>query len=152
VLSPRKITRLSPSDQDASVLGKRAHEGSPQKPETDVTPGSVEEDDDEDSVGPMSMPADPSPVGGARKKREGLSVAVNRREVAHQYFSPTARETVPGAYPCRGLLFQEFHAQGRDKFQHHHKVGIRKTADLLFLLKKARKAVFSGNKQLKHRS
>ena len=72
------------SDQDASVLGKRAHDGSPQKPEDDVTPGPVEEDDDDDDVGPMPLPADPSSIGGTRKKRKGSFVAVNPREVAHQ--------------------------------------------------------------------
>lgn len=66
----------SPSDQDASVLGKRVHAGSPQKPEDDVTPGPAEEDDDDDDVGPMPMPADPSSNGGARKKRKGWPIAV----------------------------------------------------------------------------
>ena len=59
------------SDQDASVLGKRVHDGSPQKPEDDVTPGPAEDDDEEDDIGPMPMPADASSSGGIRKKRKG---------------------------------------------------------------------------------
>ena len=82
--SPRKTTCLNPSDQDASVLGKRVHDGSPQMLEDDITPGPIEEDEDEDDVGPRPVPADPSSVGGARKKRKGSFVAVNRCEVAYQ--------------------------------------------------------------------
>ena len=67
----------SASDQDASVLGKRVHDGSPQKPEDDVTPGPAEEDDDEDDVGPMPMPADVSSNGGARKKRKGWPIVAH---------------------------------------------------------------------------
>jgi len=67
----------SVSDQDASVLGKRVHDGSPQKSEDDVTPGPTEEDDDDDDdIGPMPMPADSTPDGGSRKKRKGLFVIV----------------------------------------------------------------------------
>jgi len=66
----------SVSDQDASVLGKRAHGGSPQKPEDDVAPGPAEEDDDEDDVGPMPLPADASSNEGARKKRKGRLATV----------------------------------------------------------------------------
>ena len=62
-------SRMSQSVSD--ILGKRAHDGSPQKPEDDVTPGPAEEDDDEDDIGPMPMPADASSNGGARKKRKG---------------------------------------------------------------------------------
>ena len=69
------------SDQDASVLGKRVHDGSPQKPEDDVTPGPAEDDDDEEDIGPMPMPADASSSGGIRKKRKGLFIAVHSREV-----------------------------------------------------------------------
>jgi len=69
------------SDQDASVLGKRVHDGSPQKLEGDVTPGPAEEDDDEDDIGPMPMPADASSSGGVRKKRKGLSIAIYSRGV-----------------------------------------------------------------------
>ena len=87
--SPRKIARLSSSDQDASVLGKRANEGLPQKHEDNVMPRSVEEDEEEDDVGPVPMLANPSPVGGAHKKWEGLSATVNHPEVTHQCFSPT---------------------------------------------------------------
>ena len=68
----------SVSDQDASVLGKRVYDGSPQKPEDDVTPGPAEEDDDDDDdVGPMPLPAEASSNGGARKKRKGLPVDAN---------------------------------------------------------------------------
>ena len=74
---------MSESDQDASVLGKRAHGGSPQKPEDDVTPGPPEEDDDEDDVGPMPMPADASSNGGARKKRKGILLALYPNGVSY---------------------------------------------------------------------
>jgi len=66
----------SVSDQDASVLGKRAHGGSPQKPEDDIAPGPAEEDEDEDDIGPMPMPADASSNEGARKKRKGRLATV----------------------------------------------------------------------------
>lgn len=60
---------MSESEQDASVLGKRARngEGSPAKEEDPVP--MVEDEDDED-VGPMPMPAD-TVGGGAKKKRKG---------------------------------------------------------------------------------
>ena len=64
------------SDQDASVLGKRVHDGSPQQPEDDATPGPAEEDDDDDDIGPMPMPADASSSEVARKKRKGTLIAV----------------------------------------------------------------------------
>ena len=74
----------STSDQDASVLGKRVHGGSPQKPEEDAAPGPAEEDDeDEDDIGPMPMPADPSSNGGVRKKRKGSVVADDPNEVIY---------------------------------------------------------------------
>ena len=82
--APRGTTCLNPSDQDASVLGKRVHGGSPRMLEDDVTPVPIEEDEDKDDVGPMPMPADPSSVGGVREKRKGSFVAANRREVAYQ--------------------------------------------------------------------
>jgi len=69
------------SDQDASVLGKRVHDGSPQKPKDDVTPGPAEDDDDEDDIGPMPMPADAPSNGGVRKKRKGPSIAAYSRGV-----------------------------------------------------------------------
>ena len=69
------------SDQDASVLGKRAHDGPPQKPEDDVAPGPVEDDDDEEDIGPMPMPADASSNGGVRKKRKGWLIAAYSRGV-----------------------------------------------------------------------
>lgn len=59
------------SDQDPSILGKRIHDESPQKPEDGVAPGLAEEDDDDDDIGPMPMPADASSNAGARKKRKG---------------------------------------------------------------------------------
>ena len=70
----------SVSDQDASVLGKRVHDGSPQKPEDDVTPGPVEDDDDEDDIGPMPIPADASSSAGARKKRKGWFIIADSLE------------------------------------------------------------------------
>ena len=70
----------SPADQDASVLGKRVHDGSPQKPEDDATPGPAEDDDDEDDIGPMPMPASAPSSGGARKKRKGQFVAIDPLE------------------------------------------------------------------------
>lgn len=66
---------MSDSEQDASVLGKRARNG----PGTDVpedvemNPSSVTQDDDDsdDDVGPMPMP-EGTPVGtGTKKKRKG---------------------------------------------------------------------------------
>jgi peptidylprolyl isomerase domain and WD repeat-containing protein 1 len=73
----------SAADQDASVLGKRVHDGSPQKPEDEVTPGPAEDDDDDDDIGPMPMPADASSKGGSRKKRKGSFVAIHPRGVVY---------------------------------------------------------------------
>lgn len=76
------MSQLS-SDQDASVLGKRVHDGSPQKPDDDVTPGPAEEDDDDDDIGPMPMPTDPSSNGGTRKKRKGRFTIASRHGVIY---------------------------------------------------------------------
>ena len=75
-LSLRDEMSQPTSDQDASVLGKRVHDGSPQKPDDDTTPGPAEDDDDEDDIGPMPMPADAPSNGGVRKKRKGLFIVV----------------------------------------------------------------------------
>jgi peptidylprolyl isomerase domain and WD repeat-containing protein 1 len=68
---------FSMSDQDASVLGKRVHDGPPEKHEDDPMPGPAEEDDDDDDIGPMPMPAGAPSGDGARKKRKGSSVSRN---------------------------------------------------------------------------
>jgi len=71
------------SDQDPSVLGKRAHGGSPQKPEDDAAPRPAEEDDDEDDIGPMPMPADASSNEGAREERKSRLAIVYPRGVIY---------------------------------------------------------------------
>ena len=61
------------SDQDASILGKRVHDGPPEKPEDNAVHGPAEEDDDDDDIGPMPLPTSAPSDGGARKKRKGRS-------------------------------------------------------------------------------
>jgi peptidylprolyl isomerase domain and WD repeat-containing protein 1 len=66
---------MSDSEQDASVLGKRARNGpgTDLVENVDMNPPSVSQDDDEsdDDVGPMPMP-EGTPVGaGTKKKRKG---------------------------------------------------------------------------------
>ncbi|KAF4617288.1 hypothetical protein D9613_006113 [Agrocybe pediades] len=64
----------SASAQDASVLGKRAHEDTPENGSGDSEPASkkmtVEDDSDDDDVGPMPLPAGAS--GATKKKRKVL--------------------------------------------------------------------------------
>ncbi|KAF9565737.1 peptidyl-prolyl cis-trans isomerase [Agrocybe pediades] len=63
----------STSAQDASVLGKRAHEDTPENGSGDSEPASKKmtvEDDSDDDVGPMPLPAGAS--GATKKKRKVL--------------------------------------------------------------------------------
>ena len=74
---PRKAQTMSDSEQDASVLGKRARKG----PEADITedadmkpPSAVQDDDDDESdddVGPMPMPEGAAVNAATKKKRKG---------------------------------------------------------------------------------
>ena len=86
LLSPkwktRSCTLMSTSaeaEQDASVLGKRARNGGeePDKEMADVGPpaDAAEEDDSDDDVGPMPMPAEAA-NGGVKKKRKGATHSV----------------------------------------------------------------------------
>jgi hypothetical protein len=88
--------------------------------EGDVTSGPIEEDDGEDDVGSMSMPADPSSVGGARKKQKGSFVAVNRREVVYQDPLVLPTKNCTWSIPAADRYFKSF--MHSDKFHHHHKV------------------------------
>jgi hypothetical protein len=66
---------MSDSEQDASVLGKRARNG----PGTDVAedvdmdqpPISQDDDESDDDVGPMPMPEGTAVGAGTKKKRKG---------------------------------------------------------------------------------
>jgi peptidylprolyl isomerase domain and WD repeat-containing protein 1 len=68
---------MSDSEQDASVLGKRARNG----PEADISedadmnpPSATQDDDDsdDDDVGPMPMPEGAPANAATKKKRKGL--------------------------------------------------------------------------------
>ncbi|CAL1712579.1 unnamed protein product [Somion occarium] len=65
---------MSDSDQDASVLGKRARNGEQDvKPEAkDVNIKKEGHDESDDDVGPMPMPAGPGENGSIKKKRKVL--------------------------------------------------------------------------------
>jgi len=68
---------MSDSEQDASVLGKRARNG----PEADISedadmnpPSATQDDDDsDDDVGPMPMPEGAPTNAATKKKRKGAS-------------------------------------------------------------------------------
>lgn len=68
---------MSDSEQDASVLGKRARNG----PEADISedadmnpPSATQDDDDsDDDVGPMPMPEGAPANAATKKKRKGAS-------------------------------------------------------------------------------
>lgn len=66
---------MSESEADTSVLGKRARHGEDSEMGEAKAEGSrtdaVDEDSDDD-VGPMPMPAEVSKNGGAKKKRKGM--------------------------------------------------------------------------------
>lgn len=67
---------MSDSEQDASVLGKRARNGPGNNiaEDVDMNPPSATQDDDDsdDDVGPMPMPEGAAPAGaGTKKKRKG---------------------------------------------------------------------------------
>ena len=66
---------MSDSEQDASVLGKRARNGNNGEdgdvPENAPLSNQVEDDEDDD-VGPMPMPE--ATNGGTKKKRKGMYV------------------------------------------------------------------------------
>jgi peptidylprolyl isomerase domain and WD repeat-containing protein 1 len=60
---------MSGPEQDASVLGKRIRAGEEDTQVAEMV-DAVEDDSDDDDVGPMPMPADD---GAAKKKRKGVS-------------------------------------------------------------------------------
>lgn len=63
------------SDSERGVLGKRARQGNDGKDiDSALQPAAIvtDEDDSDDDVGPMPMPAEPAGNGGAKKKRKGL--------------------------------------------------------------------------------
>jgi peptidylprolyl isomerase domain and WD repeat-containing protein 1 len=65
---------MSDTEQDTSVLGKRArngHDGLDGEMAGNVPPVNQEEDDDDEDVGPMPMPA-AAANGAAKKKRKGV--------------------------------------------------------------------------------
>ncbi|EIW81070.1 hypothetical protein CONPUDRAFT_165295 [Coniophora puteana RWD-64-598 SS2] len=65
---------MSDSEQDAKVLGKRGHDNGDADGmvQDDAPPKAVDSNDDsDDDVGPMPMPAD-APAGGPKKKRKVL--------------------------------------------------------------------------------
>jgi len=68
---------MSDSEQDASVLGKRARNGpgTDNAEDTEMKPPSaIDNDDDDESdddVGPMPMPVGASTSAGTKKKRKG---------------------------------------------------------------------------------
>ena len=82
---PRTTQTMSDSEQDASVLGKRARNG----PEADISedadmnpPSATQDDDDsdDDDVGPMPMPEGAPANAATKKKRKGAL----RSELAHR--------------------------------------------------------------------
>lgn len=70
---PLPIPIMSDAEQDASVLGKRLRNGE-EDPQSNgnesVNPAEpIDEDDDDEEIGPMPMPADEV----VKKKRKGVS-------------------------------------------------------------------------------
>lgn len=66
---------MSDSEQDASILGKRARNGGADIAEdTEMNPPSATLDDDEsdDDVGPMPLPEGTPANAGTKKKRKGM--------------------------------------------------------------------------------
>ena len=65
---------MSDSEQDPSVLGKRARNGEEDaKPDQVMDTTQDAEDDSDDDIGPMPMPAGAGDNGGVKKKRKGKS-------------------------------------------------------------------------------
>ena len=60
---------MSDSEQDASVLGKRTRNGEDSEQPPPEAPGHEMEDDSDEDVGPMPMPA--GAEGVTKKKRKG---------------------------------------------------------------------------------
>ena len=64
---------MSDTEQDPSVLGKRARNGEDAKPDQVMDTTQDVEDDSDDDIGPMPMPAGAGDNGGVKKKRKGKS-------------------------------------------------------------------------------
>ena len=65
---------MSESEQDPSVLGKRARNGEEDaKPDQVMDTTQDAEGDSDDDIGPMPMPAGAGDNGGVKKKRKGMS-------------------------------------------------------------------------------
>lgn len=68
---------MSDSEQDASVLGKRSREGeNGEAVPVEAQESEIQEDSDED-VGPMPMPA--GAEGVMKKKRKGACILTNSK-------------------------------------------------------------------------
>ena len=112
--------------EDETVLGKRARTGHETEGDQETSNPNVEgQEDSDDDVGPMPMPANAADTGTMKKKRKGeysQVLAVIESPPHSVECSATARETLPGPFTeCRPLL-QEFHAQRCGKFCGHDKV------------------------------
>lgn len=111
---------MSDGEQDVTVLGKRARHGEDSQMENPDTDGPAAggdpvevEDDSDDDIGPMPMPAGVE-NGGVKKKRKGELVVLFPRAHWRNLESPStpSREVVSRtSSKCRPIL-QEFHAQG----------------------------------------
>lgn len=79
IISPSATAAMSDSEQDASILGKRARKGEDGQDEdmegNAPAANQEEEDDDDDDVGPMPMPAEAAANGGIKKKRKGMVIS-----------------------------------------------------------------------------
>lgn len=68
---------MSDSEQDASVLGKRARNGPgadiPEDAEMNPPPAAQDDDESDDDVGPMPMPEGAPDQAVTKKKRKGAS-------------------------------------------------------------------------------
>lgn len=71
----RSYKPMSDSEQDASILGKRARNvpGNDVADDADMNPPPATQDDEEsdDDVGPMPIPEGASVNAGTKKKRKG---------------------------------------------------------------------------------
>lgn len=120
---------MSDSDTENKVLGKRPRDLHEQDVTMEVVKDVKVEVDDEsdDDVGPMPMPAGPE-NGGVKKKRKGTCYIVLKpcSSILTRLTSLAARETVPGpSAECRQVL-QEFHAPGRDQLCCYYQVSDNK--------------------------
>jgi peptidylprolyl isomerase domain and WD repeat-containing protein 1 len=67
------------SESETGVLGKRTRRGDDgEAMDTALPPDAAEEDDSDNDVGPMPMPAEAASNGGAKKKRKGLCCGLYR--------------------------------------------------------------------------